>query len=183
MSRTAAGLFIVGLLTFFATAAILLCQPQAVAPAPPAQQVDAQPSAVAGPLVEAEDNRSAEAERSAEAKRVNDDAAKARERRDAQERALQAGYQDDVRQLQAAQQRQAEQQLRAMELAGQAARQEQQARQMAADQAERQATQQQFARDQQRQNEQDQRALEARRVQQMLEQHWLYWGYPMPRLP
>ncbi len=120
MNRTVAGLFIVGLLTFFAIAATLLRLPQAAAPVPRAQPVDAQPSAAAGPLAEAEDNRSTEAERKAEverkaeAERINDNAAKARERRDGQERALQAGYQDDVRQLQEAQQRQAEQQLRAM---------------------------------------------------------------------
>jgi hypothetical protein len=179
MNRTAVALVIVGSLTFLATAAILWHLQQADAPAPQEPQVAALQGATDLPLMAAK----AEAARSAEARRADDDAAAARERRDLQERSLQAGYQDDVRQLRAAQERQAQQQ-RAMELAEQALRQEQQAqaRRVAAEQAAHQAM---IEAEQQRQlaAEQQEKALQAERVRLMLERNWLYWRYPIPRLP
>ncbi len=179
MNRTAVALVIVGSLTFFVTAVVLSRLQQTDAPAPQTKQVDAPQGAANLRLVEAQ----AEVVRSAEARRADDDAAAARERRDLQERSLQAGYQDDVRQLRAAQQRQAQQQ-RAMELAEQAARQEQQvqARRMAAEQA---ASLAMMQAEQQRQlaAEQREKALQAERLRLMLERNWLYWRYPIPRLP
>ncbi len=179
MNRTAVALVVVGVLTFFATVAILWRLQQVDAPAPQAKQVAALQGAADLSLTKAQ----AEAARRAEARRADDDAAAARERRDAQERVLQAEYRDDVRQLRAAQERQAQQQ-RAMELAEQAARQEQQvqARRMAAEQAANQAM---IDAEQQRQlaAEQREKAQQAERVRLMLERNWLYWRYPIPRLP
>jgi hypothetical protein len=71
-----------------------------------------------------------------------------------------------------------------MELAEQAARQEQlaQVQRMAAEQAASQAV---LQAEQQRQAvaEQQEKALQAERVRLMLERNWLYWRYPIPRLP
>jgi type IV secretory pathway VirB10-like protein len=178
VKRTVVVLFITGLLAFFAAVAIMWPAPEGAVPAPPAR-----PVASIQVMPEA---RSDAAERHAAARRINEAAAEARERRDTQERALQAGYQDDARQLQAAQERQVEQQLRlraAEQVAAQeqrALRQEQlaEARRMAADQAAQGAEQQrQLALAQQ------EKAGHAARVRRMLEQEWLYWRYPRPRLP
>ncbi len=181
MNRTAVTLFIAGVLTFFATAATLWRLQQTDVLAPQAKQVDppAPQGAVDLRLAEAK----FEAARSAEARRANEAAADARERRDRQERALQAGYRDDALQLRAEQERQAQQQ-RTMELAEQAVRQKQLARgqRMAAEQAASQAL---LQAEQQRQlaAEQQEKALQAERVRLMLERNWLYWRYPVPRLP